>query len=120
VTAAFLSCWHVYAFTSNRSVTICNIAIEKLCHTHGHTQLPLLFLFNKIDHIALVYVRSSLYSRVFFLLLFFSFVLSSNRSFFGQTECKKKKRRRVDMYKYASERVVIMTFWLFVSSLLGG
>jgi hypothetical protein len=42
-----LSRWHVYAFTSNRNATICNIAIEKIV---SYTQL--LLLFNEIDHIA--------------------------------------------------------------------
>jgi len=95
-----LSRWHVYAFTSNRNATICNIAIEKIV---SYTQL--LLLFNEIDHIAMVYVRSTLFCSHRINLLFFL-------SLSTQTEWKK---RMGGEYMCACGRLIIMTIWLFVT-----
>jgi hypothetical protein len=82
----FLSEWHVYAFTSNRSATTCNITIEEFV---SYTQLPL--LFNKIDRVALVYctVKSLSFSFVLIESIFF---------FFVGLDSVKEKEREENMY----------------------
>jgi hypothetical protein len=80
----------------------------------SYTQLTL--LFNEIDHIAIVYVRSTLFCshRINLLSLPF-FSLSLPRQY-----KKKKKGWRVYVCKCACGRLIIMTILLFVSSSMSG
>ena len=86
-----LSEWHVYAFTSNRRAPICSQAIEEK-KIVSYTSL--LLLLNKIDRIAMVYVRAVN-----------SLLFSSNQSFFlslSRVRIKRVRQERVEKYTYVS------------------
>jgi hypothetical protein len=78
----------------------------------SYTQLTL--LFNKIDHIALEYVRSNLFS------LFSSSLLFSSNQSFSARQSKRERKGGENGCKCACGRVIIMTVFLFVSSWVVG
>ena len=94
----FLSFWHVHTFTSNRSVTICNIAIEKIVsYIRTHITASIVQQ-NRSCYISICAVNSFSSSSSPYSLSSSSSLFPSNQSFLARrrvNEKEKEKRRRI-------------------------